>query len=149
MNPDFYDMIAALLASGARFLVVGAHALAAHGAPRFTQDIDFWVQPTRANAERVYAAVVRFGTPVGALGITVEDFHTPDMVVQIGQPPRRIDLMTGLSGLDSFDDAWGRRLEDRVGELSVPFLGRADFLANKRASGRNKDLGDVDALGGI
>lgn len=148
MNPDFYDLLTELLASGARFLVVGAHALAAHGVPRATNDIDVWVHPTPENAQRVWNALVNFGAPVEALGITVEDFQTPDMVVQIGQPPRRIDVMTGISGLASFDVAWERRLTGRVGPLEVPFLGRDDLLANKRASGRNKDLGDVDALGG-
>lgn len=148
MNPDFYDLLSELLASGARFLVVGAHALAAHGAPRATNDIGVWVHPTPDNARRVRNALVDFGAPVEALGITVGDFQTPDMVVQIGQPPRRIDVMTGLSGMASFDAACGRRLVGRVGALDVPFLGRDDLLANKRASGRHKDLGDVDALGG-
>lgn len=148
MNPDFYDLLVELLASDASFLVVGAHALAAHGAPRSTNDIDVWVKPTFENAERVWRALLAFGAPVQALGVTIEDLHTPDMVVQIGQPPRRIDVMTGVSGLPSFEQAWERRLVGRVGAIDVPFLGREDFLVNKRASGRHKDLGDVDALGG-
>lgn len=148
MNPDFYDLLAELLGAGARFLVVGAHALAAHGAPRATNDIDVWVHPTSENAERVWSALVNFGAPVAALGVTVDDFRAPDMVVQIGQPPRRIDVMTGISGLASFEAAWEQRLVGRVGALDVPFLGREDLLTNKRASGRRKDLGDVDLLGG-
>ena len=146
MNEDFVDFLGALLAAGARFLVVGAHALAIHGAPRATADIDVWAECTPENAARVWAALVDFGAPVEALGVTADDFTKPDAVVQIGVPPRRIDVMSSISGVD-FAEAWGERMMHRVGALEVPFIGRAALLRNKRASGRHKDLGDVEALG--
>jgi hypothetical protein len=146
VNEDFLDFLAALLASDARFLVVGAHALAIHGAPRATADIDVWVDCTRENAARVWRALIDFGVPVEALGISESDFCNRETVVQIGVPPRRIDVMSDISGVE-FAEAWPDRVVERVGELHVPFIGRAALLRNKRASGRHKDLGDVQALG--
>ena len=145
MNDDFRDLLHALLASEARFLVVGAHAMAVHGVPRATGDLDVWIARDPANSEHVFRALLEFGAPVGALAVTREDLEAPGMVVQIGLPPRRIDLMTDLSGLD-FEEAWRNRLVHRVGKDEVPFLGRADILRNKRATGRPKDLVDVDLL---
>lgn len=148
MNDDWFDLLAALLAHHARFLVVGAHALAVHGAARATQDLDVWVEPEPQNAERVWRALADFGAPVQAMGITLSDFTAPDMVVQFGLPPNRIDVMTGISGVPSFDQAWQGRVEHEIRGTRVPFLGREALVANKRASGRNKDLGDLDALEG-
>lgn len=146
MNPDFYDFLAALLAEEARFLVVGAHALAVHGVPRATGDIDIWIDRTPANVAGVWRALAAFGAPTGALGVQATDLQVPDMVVQIGLPPRRIDLLTGVTGLE-FDQAWSTRVVHRVGDLDVPFLGRDALVRNKRATGRYKDLGDLEALG--
>ena len=146
MNDDFLDLLAALLRAHARFLVVGAHAMAVHGVPRATGDLDLWVERTLDNAERVWSALVEFGAPTATPGVTRADLETPDMVVQLGLPPRRIDLMTALSGLD-FASAWANRVLHRVGVHEVPFLGRADLIRNKRASGRPKDLADLDVLG--
>ena len=146
MNPDFVDFLAALLAAGARFLVVGAHALAVHGVPRATGDIDVWIDRSPENAARVWRALDAFGAPAAALGVRTADLETPDVVVQIGLPPRRIDVLTGVTGLE-FDAAWASRVVHRVGELEVPFLGRDALVRNKRASGRYKDLGDLEALG--
>jgi hypothetical protein len=143
VNPDFVDFLAALLAEEARFLVVGAHALAVHGVPRATGDIDVWIERSPENAARVWQA---FGAPAESLGVRQVDFETPDVVVQIGLPPRRIDVLTGVTGLE-FDEAWAGRVLHRVGELDVPFLGREALVRNKRASGRFKDLGDLEALG--
>lgn len=103
MNDDFRDLLDALLQAGARFLIVGAHAMAVHGVPRATGDLDVWVSPEPANAERVWAALTSFGAPVGQLGVSREDLQKPGMVVQIGLPPRRIDFLTEVSGPD-FDE---------------------------------------------
>lgn len=142
MNEDFRDLLAALLEEGARFLVVGAHALAVHGFPRATGDLDVWVDPAPPNAERVWRALLRFGT----LGVVLADLETPGMVLQLGQPPRRIDLLTEISGV-SFVDAWAARLQHSVAGMSLPFLSRRDLVRNKRASGRAKDLADLETLG--
>ena len=146
MNPDFVEFLAALLSNEARFLVVGAHALAAHGVPRATGDIDIWFDRAPENADRVFRAMVEFGAPAASMSTTAADLRAPDMVFQIGLPPRRIDLLTDVSGLN-FDEAWSRRIIHRLEGLEIPFLGRADLVQNKRASGRHKDLGDLEALG--
>lgn len=147
MTDDWFDFLAALLDANVRFLVVGAHALAAHGLPRATQDLDVWIEPTVENARRVVRALERFGAPAEALGITTNDFVTPNTVVQFGVAPNRIDILTAISGVPSFAAAWEDRLDQLVRGRMVPFLGRATFLANKRASGRHRDLGDIDSLG--
>jgi hypothetical protein len=141
MHPDSVEMLSVLLAEGVEFIIVGAHALAAHGIPRATGDLDIWVRPTRENAERTYAALARFGAPLEDL--TPEDLVLEGTVFQIGLPPARIDILSGITGV-SFDEAWPRRLVVEVAEgLQVPMLGRDDFIRNKRAVGRPKDLSDV------
>ena len=105
MNEDFIDLLRVLLIEKARFLIVGAHALAAHGVPRATGDIDIWIEAEGANADRVFRALARFGAPLRALGISASDLAAPDSVVQIGLPPRRIDVLTGVTGVD-FKSAW-------------------------------------------
>ncbi len=147
MNQDFLDLLGALLRAGARFLVVGAHAMAVHGVPRATGDLDVWICPDTANAERAWRALLEFGAPVREMGVSRADLETPGMVVQMGLPPRRIDLLTQLSGV-GFEEAWPNRTVVRVGSLEVPFLGRADLIRNKRATGRLRDLADVEALEG-
>lgn len=146
MIEDFRDVLAALNASGARFLVVGAHALAAHGVPRVTGDLDIWVDPSPANARLVWSALAAFGAPLAALGIRDNDFETPERVIQLGLPPYRIDLLTTISGV-TFEDAWTERLLGRMFDIPVAFLGRSAFIRNKRASGRPRDLEDIRALG--
>jgi hypothetical protein len=144
---DFRDILAALVAAEARFLVVGAHALAAHGVPRMTSDLDLLVEPTPRNAQRVWQALVNFGAPLDSLMLRESDFTTVDRVVQLGVPPWRIDIMTGISGV-SFSEAWDGRMADAMLGVSVAFIGREAFIRNKRASGRSKDLIDIDALQG-
>lgn len=146
MNEDFKDLLAALLGADARFLVVGAHALAVHGVPRATGDLDVWIARDAPNVERVWSALLRFGAPVAAMGVGQQDLSRPDMVVQIGLPPRRIDILTSISGV-GFDEAWPDRVTQPVDGLAVPFLGRAALVRNKRASGRTKDQADLEALG--
>ena len=147
MTEDWADVLVALLGARARFLVVGAHALAVHGVPRATQDLDVWIEPTDENAARVWAALVRFGAPLDDLDVTREDLVRPETVIQIGLPPNRIDVLTGISGVARFIDAWEDRVEKEVAGRTVPFLGRSTLILNKRAAGRLKDLADIEALG--
>lgn len=145
MNSDFLDLLGALVRAEARFLIVGAHAMAAHGVPRATGDLDVWVLPDPENAERVWAALTAFGAPLRALDLSPADLSAPGVVFQMGEPPRRIDLLTSITGVD-FEEAWATRSVHRVGDLDVPFLGRAALLDNKRATARAKDLADVAIL---
>ena len=145
MNRDFVEMLSALSAAGADFLIVGAHALAAHGRPRATGDLDLWVRPTPENADRVWSALQVFGAPL--FDLAKADLASPAVVFQIGVPPCRIDILTEISGV-RFEDAWRRRIVLRIEEQDLPFLGREDLLANKRAAGRAKDLGDIAWLEG-
>lgn len=143
MNRDFVEMLSALCEAGAEFLIVGAHALAAHGHPRATGDLDIWVRPSAENAERVLSALRAFGAPT--FGVTREELAEPGMVLQIGIVPCRIDLLTGISGV-TFDEAWPARLPIQIGELAVACIGRDDLVRNKLAAGREKDLADVSIL---
>ena len=145
MNQDSRDVLLALLDAGARFLVVGAHAMAVHGVPRATGDLDVWVSPDRANSERVWRALLEFGAPVQQLGLSREDLETPGMVIQVGLPPRRIDFLTEATGL-VFEEAWQNRTTHVVDSHEVPFVSRQDLVRNKRALGRPKDLADLDVL---
>lgn len=147
MTDDWLDLLRALVAGDVRFLVVGAHALAVHGVPRGTQDLDVWIDPVQDNAARAWTALAAFGAPLDALGVSPEDLQRPGMVIQLGLPPDRIDVLTAITGVEDFGVAWGERVEHEIRGLRVPFLGRATLLRNKRASGRRKDLADVEALG--
>ncbi|MFW5693079.1 MAG: nucleotidyltransferase, partial [Thermoguttaceae bacterium] len=140
LNPDFRDMLSALNDAGVEYLLVGAYALAAHGYPRATGDIDLWVRPTPDNAGRVWAALQAFKALRSQ--VTEADFAQPDIVFQIGVAPRRIDLLTSISAV-RFDDAWLRRRTIQVDGLPLHTLSREDLIANKRATGRPKDLADV------
>lgn len=146
MNPDFDDLLQSLLDTGASFLIVGAHAMAVHGVPRATGDLDIWVEATEDNAARVMRALANFGAPIDSLGITTADLLKADVVIQIGLPPRRIDFLTGLSGL-AFAEAWPRRVWYDFGGRTLPFLDRESLVRNKRATGRVKDLADLEAMG--
>ncbi len=143
MNRDFAEMLGALCDQRAEFLLVGAYAMAAHGVVRATGDIDIWVRPTPENAERVWAALEAFGAPTFDLG--KGDLRTPGIVFQMGLPPRRIDLLTSISGVE-FAEAWPGRLEMTIAGRTIPVLGRTDLIKNKRCTGRSKDLGDVEQL---
>ena len=143
MNRDFVEMLDALSAAGADFLVVGAHALAAYGRPRATGDLDIWIRANRENATRVWDALTQFGAPL--TNLRVDDFATPELVFQIGIAPARVDILTSLTGLD-FSEAWPRRETFDVEGRPLPFLSRADLIRNKTALGRPRDLVDVDEL---
>jgi hypothetical protein len=146
VNDDFLDLLRCLLDAEARFLVVGAHALAAHGVPRATGDLDIWIERSANNRDRVWAALIAFGAPTDALGIQHDDLDRPDMVIQIGIPPRRIDLLTDITGVE-VHNAWPDRLNVAMQGLVVPFLDRASLITNKRATGRTRDRADLEALG--
>jgi hypothetical protein len=133
-------MLSALNDSGAEYLVVGAHAMATYGPARATGDFDIWVRPTKENAEKVWAALERFGAPRRRLSI--EDLHTPGNVYQIGVAPNRIDILTSVDGVE-FDEAWQNRNQTQINGISVLVIGREQLLKNKRAVGRPKDLADV------
>ncbi|HEX9703674.1 MAG TPA: hypothetical protein VGA20_00310 [Gemmatimonadales bacterium] len=143
MNRDFVEMLSALRDAGAEYLVVGAHALAAHGRPRATGDLDLWVRPTPQNARRVWTALQTFGALL--TDIKLDDLTSPDLVFQIGVVPNRIDIMTGVSGLD-FADAWNSRITVRLTGLDVSVIGREALIRNKRAAGRPRDLADIADL---
>ncbi|MEO7647105.1 MAG: hypothetical protein ABIV11_02545 [Gemmatimonadaceae bacterium] len=146
MIPDFRDVLNELISADARFLVVGAHALSAHGVPRATVDLDVWVRPDAENARRVFEALAKFGAPLDALGVTMADFINPDSVAQFGLPPFRIDILTSISGV-TFDTAWEERVEGKIEGVRVPIIGLQSFIQNKRASARKKDLADLESLG--
>ncbi len=143
LAPDFDEFIGSLIAQRAEFLVVGAYALAFHGAPRFTGDIDVFVRPTLENAERVLAAVRAFGFPTSELD--PQAIIDPRRILQMGVEPVQIHVMSAISGV-TWDEAWLSRAPGRCGSHEVAFLGREAFLRNKRASARPRDLADIDAL---
>jgi len=143
LPPEWREFIGLLCSHRARFLIVGAHALAAHGRPRATQDLDILVEATTANARRVCAALADFG--FSALSERIEEFARPDRMATLGRPPLRIDVMTSISGV-SFRQAWRGRVTVTLDGMQVGFLGRTDFVRNKLASGRPKDLLDIALL---
>jgi hypothetical protein len=144
MNPDFVDLLRAFAAADVRFLIVGAYALGFHGRPRATGDLDVWIEASEQNAERVMRALAAFGAPLR--DVTEMDFAREGITYQIGLPPGRIDILTQLTGL-AFDEAWLDRARGRFGDVDVDFIGRDAFIRNKKATGRPKDLGDIEALG--
>lgn len=143
MNQDFLDLLRAFTAHNVRFLLVGAYALAVHGRPRATGDLDVWIDATPDNEPRVFAGLAEFGAPMTDL--SPGDFSRPGIVYQMGLPPHRIDVLTQLSGL-TFEEAWPGRVRAPFGEIEVDYIGRDAFIRNKRATGRQKDLGDIENL---
>lgn len=143
MNPDFVDLLRAFVAADVRFLIVGAYALAHHGRPRATGDLDVWVDATVDNGPRIMRALAAFGAPLS--DVTQADFSRPGVVFQIGVPPGRIDILTELTGVE-FADAWAEREAAPFGEVTVDFIGREAFIRNKRATGRARDLGDIEGM---
>jgi hypothetical protein len=143
MNPDFSDLLSAFNAHAVEYLVVGAHALAAHGHIRATKDLDVWIRPSLENGERTLRALAAFGAPL--LDLTAEDLSRPGLIFQIGVPPLRIDVITEIDGVE-FQPAWLSRVEARLGVLDVHVLSRRDLIRNKKASGRLQDLADVERL---
>jgi len=143
-HQDFRELLELFVAHEVEFLLVGAHALAYHGAPRFTGDLDIWVRPEPENADRILAALSAFG--FGGLNLRPEDFVEPRQVIQLGVPPVRIDFLTSLTGL-TWEGAFEGRVPGELGGVPVDYLGRDQLVANKRATGRRQDLADLDSLG--
>ncbi len=143
MNRDFRDLLAEFNAHGVEYLVVGAHALAAHGHVRATKDLDLWVRPGPDNAPRVLAALKAFGAPLHDL--TEADLGAPGLIFQIGVPPLRIDILTAIDGVD-FAEAWPARLPTRFADQPTAVLSREHLIKNKRATGRTQDAADVEWL---
>lgn len=143
---DFRDMLLALSVAGVEHVVVGGYAVAAHGVVRGTLDIDIFVRPSVENSKRVVTALRAWGAPLENHGVSAADFEKPGTVYQLGLPPRRIDILTAIDGV-SFEEASEETITVSSGSLEFPVIGRRALIANKRASGRHKDLGDVEALG--
>ncbi len=143
MNRDFVEMLCALNETGADFLIIGAHAVAAHGHPRATGDLDIWIRLSTKNAQRVFQALQAFGAPL--TNLSLEDLSQPDTVFQIGVSPFRIDLLTSITGVD-FVQAWQNKMAMTIEEQDVFCIGLDDLIVNKKATGRPKDLADIDSL---
>ena len=143
LNPDFRDLFAAFNDARVRYLLVGGYALAFHSRPRFTRDLDVWIEPDPANAEKAYAALEKFGAPLREL--TARDLQTSGLVFQIGIAPNRIDVLTSIDGV-SFRDAWRDRQETSYSDQTVPVIGREHLIRNKRSTGRPQDLLDAQEL---
>jgi len=145
LNEDFRDIIATFADAGVEFILVGAYALAFHGAPRASGDIDLFVRASADNAKRVFDALTQFGAPLAAHGVTAADFAREGTVYQIGLAPRRIDVLTQISGV-GFDEAWVTRIEAEVSGRKIHIIGRDAFMKNKQAAARPKDLADLARL---
>jgi predicted nucleotidyltransferase len=145
VQKDFKELLELLNSRGAEYLIVGGYALALHGAPRYTGDLDVYVKPVPENAFRVMDALEAFG--FGSVGLKQEDFHAPEQIIQLGLPPVRIDIITSISGV-TWDEALSGSVDMEYGGVPVKILGRREFIANKKAVGRSQDLADVDAIGG-
>ena len=143
LSPDLIDLLRALSDAGVRFLVVGAHAVVYHSEPRYTKDLDLWVELAPDNVGRLWQALVRFGAPLAHS--RPEQFADPMIIFQMGVEPNRVDVMMGIDGLE-FSTAWKHRVRTTYGGVAVNVLGRSDLIQAKLASGRPQDLLDVARL---
>lgn len=142
-NQDFKEFIESLTANYVRYLIVGGYAVALHGHPRYTKDLDVWVERSRENAQALIQALAQFG--MGSLGLSEEDFLVPDQVVQLGYPPDRIDILVSISGVE-FPECFARRVEVSLDGVNVNFIDLEHLKQNKKASGRMQDLADLEKL---
>jgi hypothetical protein len=147
LHREWKEFLACLNASGVEYLIVGAVAVAHHARPRLTNDLDIWVRPSLENGQRIEQALKAFD--FASLGFVAADFADPDSIVQLGVPPLRIDLITSISGIDSFDEAWNDRSPGLLGNVPTNFIGREALLVNKKKVARGRDLGDIEALRGL
>lgn len=141
---DFIKLLECLNAHEVEYVIVGAYALAFYGHPRLTGDMDICVLPEAVNADKVITALKDFG--FGSFELSADDFITPDIVIQLGRPPVRIDIMNSLTGI-SIEEIFSNRVEGILGNIQVHFIGRREFIKNKLALGRKKDLADIEAIG--
>lgn len=143
LNRDFREFFASLERHSVRYLLIGGYAMAAHGHPRFTKDLDVWIWMDPVNSRAIVDALDSFG--FGSLGIAESDFLTADTVIQLGYPPQRIDLLTSPSGV-TFDECWADRMTIDVDGVHVPVIGIRALIANKTAAGRDQDIVDARVL---
>lgn len=143
LDKDLRELLALFGSTGVEFLVVGGHAVAFHGYPRLTEDLDLFVRPDLANGARILEALDAFG--FGSLDLSPSDFEADDRVIQLGRAPNRVDLLTRLYGV-TFADAWTRRVRARLDDLDVWMISRDDLIRNKRATGRTQDIADAEFL---
>lgn len=144
IQQDFKELLELFNAHNVKYLIVGGYALAHHGAPRYTGDIDIFVKPDRENALNILKALDKFG--FGSSGLKKDDFVSPDKVVQLGYPPVRIDIITSISGV-TWEAAVKEHETGKYGDVTVFFIGRNQIIQNKKATGRKKDIADLEALG--
>jgi hypothetical protein len=143
LNPDFKEFVESLNANNVRYLVVGGYAVALHGYPRYTKDLDIWIERAPENATRLVSAIIGFG--FGSLGITEGDFLGVDQIIQLGYPPSRIDLITDLPGVD-FEQCYASKVQVNLDGTLVNFIDSESLKQNKKASGRHQDLADLENL---
>src|SRR5215831_9143260 len=143
LNKDLRECVELLNSHQVEYLIVGAFAVAFHGFPRYTGDIDILVRPTEENARRVLNALAQFG--FRGLGIREQDLTSPGKVVQFGLPPNRIDILTAVSGL-TFEEAWDSRVQGELSGTPVNYIGKTALIRNKESTGRSRDLGDAEEL---
>ena len=143
---DFQDFIDLLNKFQVKYMIVGAHALAFHGKPRHTGDLDIWIQPSDENSDKMLLVLKEFG--FGSLGLTKKDFLKENYVTQLGYPPLRIDILNSISGV-SFDEAFSNSLITQVDQLNIVYIGLSDLIKNKTSTGRKQDIADVESLENI
>lgn len=144
MNSDFKELLQEFADAEVRYLIVGGYAVVHHARPRFTKDLDLWIEPTPENARRVLMSLRRFGIPL--VGVEPSDFASPGLQYVIGRPPVQFDFLTSLPGLE-FDAAWNRRSTGKIGNgLEIQVLGLEDLRTAKRNAGRPRDLADLEEL---
>ena len=144
IQKDFKELLELFNAHHVDYLIVGGYALALHGSPRYTGDIDILIKPDQKNAERILKSLDAFG--FGSIGLRKEDLTTPEKVIQLGYPPVRIDIMTSLSGV-SWEEAYNGRVSGHYGDIDIFYIGREQLILNKKTTSRKKDLADLEALG--
>ncbi len=143
LNQDFKEFIQSLNNNRVRYLIIGGYAVALHGYPRYTKDLDIWIEPTPANAVKMVKALEQFG--FGSLALQADDFLTPDQIIQLGYPPNRIDLITTPPGVE-FESCYVSRIQVEIDETSVNFIDLKNLKKNKQAAGRLQDLADLENL---
>jgi predicted nucleotidyltransferase len=143
LNQDFKEFIKSLNDNGVRYLVVGGYAVALHGYPRYTKDMDVWVEMTVENASKIVKALDQFG--FGSLDLNESDFTVPDQIIQLGYPPRRIDILTTLPGVE-FSECFSSQVTVDIEDISVNFIDLENLKKNKKATGRHQDLADLENL---
>ena len=143
LNQDFKEFVESLNENDVRYLIVGGYAVAAHGRPRYTKDLDVWIEASQKNAERLILALEQFG--FGSLGLKATDFLIPEQIVQLGYPPNRIDILTTLEGVD-FEPCYASRVSLEIENVVVHFIDLENLKRNKRSVGRLQDLADLENL---